>query len=193
MVFLQLRPTHRSSLAAPALSLQHWQRVPRSLLSYLSLDQSQALISILPLRSQWLTIITCRDVPGYIIAQLIGAFAGVALAHLMFGLPVFFVSHHNRSGVAQMLREFVATFGLLATIWGCLRYRPQAVPFAVAAFIMAGYWFTSSTSFANPAVTLARSVSNTFVGIRPIDAGVHSRATCRGCCGNVGVSLVWKE
>ena len=118
----------------------------------------------------WNRDLPWRDVPAYIVAQVIGAFAGVAIAHLMFGLPVFSVSHHNCSGVAQMLGEFVATFGLLATIWGCLRHRPQAVPFAVAAFIMAGYWFTSSTSFANPAVTLARSVSDTFVGIRPIDA-----------------------
>ena len=118
----------------------------------------------------WNRDLPWRDVPVYIVAQCIGAFAGVVIAHLMFGLPVFFVSHHNRSGLAQMLGEFVATFGLLATIWGCVRYRPQATAFAVAAFIMAGYWFTSSTSFANPAVTLARSLSDTFVGIRPTDA-----------------------
>jgi thioredoxin type arsenate reductase len=98
-----------------------------------------------------------------------GAFAGVAAAHLMFGLPLFFSSHHARSGWAQMFSEFVATFGLLATIWGCVRFRSLMVPFAVAAYIMAAYWFTSSTSFANPAVTLARSASDTFVGIRPID------------------------
>ncbi len=110
-----------------------------------------------------------RFVPAYIIAQIVGAFAGVALAHLMFGLPVFSVSQQVRAGATQMLGEFVATFGLLATIWGCLRYRPQAIAFAVAAFIMAGYWFTSSTSFANPAVTLARSVTDTFTGIRPLD------------------------
>ena len=122
------------------------------------------------LSAAWNHDLPWRDVSVYIVAQLIGAFAGVAIAHLMFGLPLFSVSHHNRSGVAQMLGEFVATFGLLATIWGCLRYRPQVIPFAVAAFITAGYWFTSSTSFANPAVTLARSVSDTFVGIRPIDA-----------------------
>jgi len=111
-----------------------------------------------------------REVPVYLAAQIVGAFAGVAIAHLMFSLPVFSASQHVRSGGAQMLGESVATFGLLATIWGCLRYRPQAVAFAVAAFIMAGYWFTSSTSFANPAVTLARSVTDTFAGIRPIDA-----------------------
>ncbi|MCA1605027.1 MAG: aquaporin family protein [Acidobacteria bacterium] len=110
-----------------------------------------------------------RYVPAYIVAQIVGAFAGVALAHLMFGLPVFVASQHVRAGGGQMLGEFVATFGLLATIWGTLRYHPQAIAYAVAAAIMAGYWFTSSTSFANPAVTLARSMSDTFVGIRPVD------------------------
>jgi len=113
--------------------------------------------------------ISWRDAPAYIVAQIFGAFSGVAIAHLMFGLPVFVASHHNRSGSAQMLGEFVATFGLLATIWGCIRFRSQAVPFAVASYIMAAYWFTSSTSFANPAVTLARSASDTFAGIRPVD------------------------
>jgi len=122
------------------------------------------------LADAWQGGLTWRDVPAYLGAQIVGAFAGVAIAHLMFGLPMFSASHHNRSGGAQMLGEFVATFGLLSTTWGCLRYRPQAIPFAVAAFIMAGYWFTSSTSFANPAVTLARSFSDTFVGIRSIDA-----------------------
>ena len=111
-----------------------------------------------------------REVPHYIIAQVVGAFAGVASAHVMFGLPLFFASKHDRSGSAQLFSEFIATFGLLAVIWGCVRLRSSAVPFAVAAYIMAAYWFTSSTSFANPAVTLARSVSDTFVGIRPVDA-----------------------
>lgn len=111
-----------------------------------------------------------REVPAYILAQLIGAFAGVAIAHVMFGLPLFTPSPHARAGMAQMFSEFIAAFGLLAVIWGCLRFRSQAVPFAVAAYITAAYWFTASTSFANPAVTLARSVSNTFAGIRPIDA-----------------------
>lgn len=110
-----------------------------------------------------------HEVPVYIVGQIIGAFSGVVIAHLMFGLTVFSVSNHARAGWAQLFSEFVATFGLLATIWGCAKSRPQIVPFAVAAYIMAGYWFTSSTSFANPAVTLARSVSDTFVGIRPVD------------------------
>lgn len=111
-----------------------------------------------------------REVPAYIIAQIAGAFAGVAAAHTMFGLPLFFASKHARGGGAQLFSEFVATFGLLAVIWGCVRLRSQAVPFAVAAYITAAYWFTASTSFANPAVTLARSASDTFAGIRPADA-----------------------
>ena len=111
-----------------------------------------------------------REVPGYVVAQLVGAFAGVAAAHAMFGKPVFFASEHVRAGGAQLFSEFVATFGLLAVIWGVVRRRPTAVPFAVGAYITAAYWFTASTSFANPAVTLARAASNTFAGIRPADA-----------------------
>jgi glycerol uptake facilitator-like aquaporin len=88
----------------------------------------------------------------------------------MFGLPLFFASHHARAGSAQMFSEFVAAFGLLAVIWGCVRVRSQTVAFAVAAYIMAAYWFTASTSFANPAVTLARAFSDTFAGVRPADA-----------------------
>jgi glycerol uptake facilitator-like aquaporin len=112
-----------------------------------------------------------REVPGYLLAQIIGAFAGVAVAHVMFEEPeLFFASRHERSGVSQLVSEFVATFGLLSVIWGCVRRQPAAVPFAVGAYIMAAYWFTSSTSFANPAVTLARAASDTFAGIRPADA-----------------------
>ncbi len=113
--------------------------------------------------------ISWRDVPGYLSAQIAGAFAGVAAAHSMFGEPVFAASNHVRGGGAQMFSEFVATFGLLAVIWGCSRSRPPAVPFAVGAYITAAYWFTASTSFANPAVTLGRSFTNTFSGIRPAD------------------------
>ena len=101
---------------------------------------------------------------------MIGAFAGVAAAHLMFGEPLFATSQHARSGSAQMFSEFVATFGLLAVIWGCVRRRPSATPFAVGAYITYAYWFTASTSFANPAVTLARGFTDTFAGIRRIDA-----------------------
>ena len=110
-----------------------------------------------------------REVPAYIAAQVSGAFLGVASAHIMFGLPLFFPSRHPRNGFAQYFSEFVATFGLLAVIWGCVRVRSSAVPFAVAAYITAAYWFTASTSFANPAVTLARSASDTFAGVRPVD------------------------
>jgi glycerol uptake facilitator-like aquaporin len=111
-----------------------------------------------------------RDVVPYIAAQLAGAFAGVALAHVMFDAPVFSASRHVRSGLGQLTGEFTATFGLVSVIWGCSRTRASATPFAVAAYITAAYWFTSSTSFANPAVTLARAASDTFAGIRPADA-----------------------
>jgi glycerol uptake facilitator-like aquaporin len=113
--------------------------------------------------------ITWREVPAYIGAQIVGAFGGVAVAHVMFEEPLFSASTHVRSGAAQLAGEFVATFGLLAVIWGSVRRRPAAVPFVVGAYITAAYWFTSSTSFANPAVTAARAASNTFAGIRPID------------------------
>jgi len=111
-----------------------------------------------------------REVPAYIAAQVFGAFLGVAIAHVMFGLPLFFASRHARAGMRQMFSEFIATFGLVSVIWGCVRFRSAMVPFAVAAYIATAYWFTSSTSFANPAVTLARAASDTFAGIRPIDA-----------------------
>ncbi|HEY8923482.1 MAG TPA: MIP/aquaporin family protein [Polyangia bacterium] len=111
-----------------------------------------------------------REVAPYVAAQVLGAFTGVALAHLMFGASAFSASHSARTGVGQLAGEFTATFGLVSVIWGCSRSRPAATPFAVAAFITAAYWFTSSTSFANPAVTLARSATDTFAGIRPVDA-----------------------
>ena len=110
-----------------------------------------------------------REVPAYLVAQFAGAFAGVASAHLMFKMPLFFASTHIRQGAAQAWSEAVATFGLLFVIWGCSRFRPSATAYAIGAYITAAYWFTSSTSFANPAVTLARSASNTFAGIRPMD------------------------
>ncbi len=110
-----------------------------------------------------------RDVPAYVGAQIAGAFIGAGVADFMFEKPLFFASTHERSGVAQLVSEFVATFGLMAVIWGCARRRASAVPFAVGAYITAAYWFTSSTSFANPAVTLARAASDTFAGIRPMD------------------------
>ena len=121
-----------------------------------------------------------RAVPVYIAAQILGALAGVAAAHAMFSEPLYAFSRHARSGGAQAFSEFVATFGLLAVIWGCARTRTAAVPFAVAAYITAAYWFTASTSFANPAVTLARSLTDTFSGIRPQDAPVFMVAQLLG-------------
>jgi glycerol uptake facilitator-like aquaporin len=111
-----------------------------------------------------------RDVPFFILAQVAGAFLGVATAHMMFEEPLFFASQRVRSGPSQWLSEFVATYGLLAVIWGVARKNAPFVPFAVGAYITAAYWFTASTSFANPAVTLARAASDTFAGIRPADA-----------------------
>jgi glycerol uptake facilitator-like aquaporin len=124
---------------------------------------------VVTLADAWERGLAWAHVPAYILAQLGGAVAGVAIANVMFGLPAFLISHHTRAGGSQWLGEFVATFGLLAVIWGCARSKPGATPFAVAAYIVGAYWFTSSTSFANPAVTIARSLSDTFAGIRPAD------------------------
>ena len=121
------------------------------------------------LSEAWQKNLPASDVLPYIVVQVIGAFAGVAAAHLMFGEPVFFASMHVRTGAAQWWSEFVATFGLLGVIISCSRSRPSVTPFAVALYITAAYWFTSSTSFANPAVTLARAASDTFAGIYPPD------------------------
>ena len=106
----------------------------------------------------------------YIAAQVAGGIAGVLAAHAMFGLPAVFFSQHVRTGPSQWFAEFVATFGLLLVIWGCVRFKSPFTAFAVAGYIVGAYWFTASTSFANPAVTIARSLSDTFAGIRPIDA-----------------------
>jgi glycerol uptake facilitator-like aquaporin len=111
-----------------------------------------------------------NDGIAYIVAQMSGGLTGAIAAHAMFGLPAVSLSKHARSGGAQVFSEFVATFGLLCVIWGCSRTRSSAVPFAVAGYITAAYWFTASTSFANPAVTIARTLSDTFAGIRPVDA-----------------------
>jgi glycerol uptake facilitator-like aquaporin len=110
-----------------------------------------------------------QEVPVYVIAQVSGAVVGVWIAHVMFGERLFMVSLHARSGPGQIVSEFVATFGLLSVIWGSSWRRSDAVAFAVAAYIAAAYWFTASTSFANPAVTLARALTDTFAGIRPAD------------------------
>jgi glycerol uptake facilitator-like aquaporin len=111
-----------------------------------------------------------KETPHYLAAQILGGMSGAILAHLMFELPIISVSRHARGGPAQAFSEFIATFGLMSIIWGCSRLRSSAIPFAVGAYITAAYWFTASTSFANPAVTLARCLSDTFAGIRPSDA-----------------------
>jgi glycerol uptake facilitator-like aquaporin len=121
-----------------------------------------------------------RHVLPYIGAQIAGAFAGVAAANAMFDLPVFSASVHARTGPSQWLSELVATFGLLAVIWGCSRRRAASVPFAVGAYITAAYWFTASTSFANPAVTLARAATDTFAGIRLADVPAFVAAQLAG-------------
>jgi glycerol uptake facilitator-like aquaporin len=128
-----------------------------------------------------------REVPAYITAQCCGGLTGAVVAHLMFGLPLFSLSRHARSGGAQVFSEFVATFGLLAVIWGCSRVRANSVPFAVGAYITAAYWFTSSTSFANPAVTIARAVSDTFAGIRPVDVPPFITAQM---CGAIAATIL---
>ena len=114
--------------------------------------------------------ITLRDGISYVVAQIIGGLAGVMAAHFMFEEAIYQVSLHGRTGPAQWFSEGVATFGLLAAILGTLRWRPEAVPYAVGLFITAGYWFTASTSFANPAVTIARTFTDTFSGIAPAHA-----------------------
>jgi glycerol uptake facilitator-like aquaporin len=121
-----------------------------------------------------------RDACAYVAVQILGAFAGVAAAHAMFGEPLFFSSQHERTGAAQWWAEGVATFGLLAVILGSRRQSLPAVAAAVGAYITAAYWFTASTSFANPAVTLARAASDTFAGIRPLDAPAFILAQLAG-------------
>jgi len=131
-----------------------------------------------------------HDVPPYCSAQILGGLAGVALADVMFDLPAFALSQHARSGPSQVLSEFVATFGLLSVIWGCSRRRSSlAVAFAVGAYITAAYWFTASTSFANPAVTVARSLTDTFAGIRPADVPAFIGAQL---CGAAAATMLFR-
>jgi glycerol uptake facilitator-like aquaporin len=110
-----------------------------------------------------------KETPYYAVSQLLGGVVGAVVAHLMFALPLISLSRHARGGPSQVFSEFIATFGLVSVIWGCSRLRSNAVAFAVGAYITAAYWFTASTSFANPAVTIARCISDTFAGIRPGD------------------------
>jgi arsenate reductase len=133
--------------------------------------------------------ISWRDVSSYITAQVLGGVSGAAIAHLMFGLPLFSLSLHVRSGPSQVFSEFIATFGLLSVIWGCSRLKAGSVPFAVGTYITAAYWFTASTSFANPAVTIARAVSNTFAGIRPIDVPLFIFAQL---CGGIAATFLFR-
>jgi len=121
-----------------------------------------------------------RDATAYATVQIAGGIAGAVVAHLMFGIPVISLSRHARQGSALVLSEFIATFGLLMVILGCSRFRLSMVPIAVGSYITAAYWFTASTSFANPAVTIARSLSNTFAGIRPIDVPLFLSAQIAG-------------
>ncbi len=130
----------------------------------------------------------------YVIVQIIAGVAGVWLAHLMFDLPVWQVSTHVRTGAGQWLAEAVATFGLLLTIFGCLARVPAAVPYAVGLYITSAYWFTASTSFANPAVTIARSLSDTFAGIAPQGVPGFLAAQAVGtAAGVVAAKWLWRE
>lgn len=141
------------------------------------------------LAEAWQGRLAWHDAAPYLLAQMAGAVCGVATAHLMFGEPLFAASMHERSGTAQAFSEFVATFGLLAVIWGVSRTRNEATPYAVAAYIMGAYWFTASTSFANPAVTLARCLTPTFAGIRPMDAPTFILAQL---CGAAVATLLFR-
>lgn len=133
-----------------------------------------------------------KDFFSYIAVQVVGGVSGAVLAHIMFDLPLITASTHARTGMGVWTGEVVASFGLLATILGCLRTRPDAVPYAVGLFITAGYWFTSSTSFANPAVTIARALSDTFAGIRPEDVPAFIAAQVVGAAIATGlVKWLW--
>jgi glycerol uptake facilitator-like aquaporin len=135
---------------------------------------------VVTLADAWQGGLPWREVPGYLGAQFLGAPAGTVLAHIMFGQAAVTASTHVRSGFGQLVSEAVATFGLLAVIWACARRRPTAAPFAVGAYITAAYWFTASTSFANPAVTFARTLTDSFAGIRPADAPAFMAAQVVG-------------
>ncbi|MEP6924528.1 MAG: MIP/aquaporin family protein [Pyrinomonadaceae bacterium] len=126
--------------------------------------------SVVTLWSAWNKDLSWSETGTYLLAQICGAFVGTAIANVMFELPTFFISNKIRNGNAQFFSEFIATFGLLAVIQAGVKFHPRFVPLIIASYITAAYWFTSSTSFANPAVTLGRMVSDTFAGIRPADA-----------------------
>jgi glycerol uptake facilitator-like aquaporin len=135
---------------------------------------------VVTLTAAWLGWLPWKRTGPYIAAQVAGALAGVAAAHWMFGLPTYFASGHARAGAAQWWSEIVATFGLVTVILACSRHKPEAIAAGVGAYVAAAYWFTASTSFANPAVTLARAASDTFAGIRPLDAPAFILAQSAG-------------
>jgi glycerol uptake facilitator-like aquaporin len=132
------------------------------------------------LAAAWLGRSPWPEAAVYVAAQCAGGLAGTAIAHAMFDLPLFVAGEHVRSGSPQWLGEFVATFGLVAVVAGTARAGASIAPFAVAGWIVAAYWFTSSTSFANPAVTLARAATDTFAGIRPADVPAFATAQLLG-------------
>ena len=130
----------------------------------------------------------CRETGGYIVAQLVGATVGVLAAHIMFELPLWQVSATARTGVGQWTAEFVATFGLMLTIFGCVARAPGAVAYAVGLYITSAYWFTASISFANPAVTVARAISDTFAGIAPAGVPAFIAAQLLGAVAALGLA-----
>jgi glycerol uptake facilitator-like aquaporin len=146
-----------------------------------------------------LAFVLRREMPwriagAHILSQLTGAVIGVWAAHLMFGLPLWEISTHIRSGTGQWFAEAVATFGLLLTILGCLTHNPSSVPYAVGLYITAAYWFTASTSFANPAVTLARALSDTFAGIAPANVPAFILAQLAGMLAGIALGgWLWPE
>jgi len=130
------------------------------------------------------------EVLPYTAAQIVGGICGTITANAMFALPLVSLSHRVRSGPSQLLSEFIATFGLLCIIWGCSRTRTNVVSFAVAAYITAAYWFTASTSFANPAVTIARTLSDTFAGIQLRDVPLFVVAQFAG---GIAATLLFRK
>ncbi len=134
----------------------------------------------LTLSEAWQGAMKLSDALPYVAAQVLGAFVGVAAAHAMFGEPIFAAATHARTGAALWRSEFVATFGLIFVINGCARNRPAITPFAVAAYIVSAYWFTASSSFANPALTLARAATGTVAGIRLADVSGYVCAQMLG-------------
>jgi glycerol uptake facilitator-like aquaporin len=138
--------------------------------------------------------LSSKELIIFVFAQIVGALIGVWIAHGMFDLPLIQASMKARTGSGQWLAETIATLGLIMTIFGCLKTRSQAIPLAVGLYIVAAYWFTASTSFANPAVTLARSLTNTFSGIAPNDvAGFIIAQLIGGILGTYFVKWMWSE